>query len=66
MLEAAGASLDDAVSSVVYLADINDFQQMNQVYAELFEKDPQGRTTIQPAALPAGANDELTIRTYSR
>jgi hypothetical protein len=32
------------------------------VYAEFFKKDPQGRTRI----LPAGANDELTIRTYSR
>ncbi len=65
VLEAGGASLDDAVSSVVHLADINEFQQMNAVYGEFFKQDPPGRTTLQAAALPAGANIEITITTYS-
>jgi 2-iminobutanoate/2-iminopropanoate deaminase len=61
ILEQAGASLDDAVASTVHLTDLKDFQQMNQVYAEYFRHDPPGRTTVQVAALPAGAQVEITV-----
>jgi 2-iminobutanoate/2-iminopropanoate deaminase len=53
--------MDDAVRSVVYLTDINDFQEMNGVYAEYFQKDPPGRTCVAVSALPAGANVEIEI-----
>ena len=61
ILGQAGASLDDAVSSTVHMTDLKDFQQMNQVYAEYFKKDPPGRTTVQVPALPAGAQVEITV-----
>lgn len=61
ILAAAGASLDDAVSSTVHMTDLKEFQQMNQVYAEYFKNEPPGRTTVQVPALPAGAHVEITV-----
>jgi len=61
ILGEAGASLDDAVSSTVHMTNLKDFQEMNQVYAEYFRKDPPGRTTVQVSELPAGAQVEITV-----
>jgi len=61
ILEQAGATLDDAVSSTVHMTDLAEFAEMNQVYAEYFRKDPPGRTTVQVSALPAGAHIEITV-----
>ena len=61
ILAEAGATLDDAVSSTVHMIDLREFQQMNQVYAEYFRKEPPGRTTVQVTALPAGARVEITV-----
>jgi 2-iminobutanoate/2-iminopropanoate deaminase len=61
ILAEAGATTDDAVSVTVHMTDLKDFQQMNQVYAEYFRKDPPGRTTVQVPALPAGAHIEITV-----
>jgi 2-iminobutanoate/2-iminopropanoate deaminase len=57
--EAAGTSLANAVRVTVYLADINDFQRVNDVYAEFFEGDAPARVAIQAAALPRGADVEI-------
>ena len=57
--EAAGGSLANAVRVTVYLADINDFQRVNEVYAEFFEGDAPARVAIQAAALPRGADVEI-------
>src|SRR5690606_39002981 len=65
ILEEEGASLDDAVSSVVYLTEINDFSAMNEVYGEYFGDAPPGRTTVGVNALPAGARVEITITALS-
>jgi 2-iminobutanoate/2-iminopropanoate deaminase len=61
ILEQAGATLDDAVSSTVHMTDLKEFQDMNKVYAEYFHQAPPGRTTVQVAALPGGAHIEVTI-----
>jgi 2-iminobutanoate/2-iminopropanoate deaminase len=61
ILAEAGATLDDAVACTVHMTDLGEFQQMNQVYAEYFRVDPPGRTTVQAAALPAGAHVEITV-----
>jgi len=61
ILDAAGASLDDAVRTVVYLTDIDDFAEMNAVYAEYLKVDPPGRTTVAVSALPAGAHVEIEL-----
>lgn len=54
ILEAAGTGLADIVKTTVFLRDINDFKQMNGVYAEFFREDPPARSTIQAGALPKG------------
>ena len=61
ILEQAGATLDDAVSSTVHMTDLKEFADMNKVYAEYFHEAPPGRTTVEVAALPAGAHIEITI-----
>jgi 2-iminobutanoate/2-iminopropanoate deaminase len=51
ILEAAGTSLKNAVRMGVFLADLNDFQAMNEVFREFFPADPPARTTVG-CALP--------------
>ena len=51
ILEAAGSSLQNAVRMGVFLADLNDFQAMNEVFREFFPADPPARTTVG-CALP--------------
>ena len=51
ILEAAGTSLKNAVRMGVFLADLNDFQAMNEVFCEFFPVDPPARTTVG-CALP--------------
>jgi 2-iminobutanoate/2-iminopropanoate deaminase len=46
ILEAAGSSLRDVVRVGVFLADINDFAALNEVYREFFPEDPPARTTV--------------------
>jgi 2-iminobutanoate/2-iminopropanoate deaminase len=56
---AAGARLADAVRCTVYLADMNDFARVNDVYGEFFGDEPPARVAIQAAALPRGADVEI-------
>ncbi len=61
ILAGAGATLADAVKATVYLADMADFAKMNEVYAARFGSHRPARTTIQAAALPAGARVEIDL-----
>jgi 2-iminobutanoate/2-iminopropanoate deaminase len=61
ILAEAGATLDNAVSCTVHMVDLNEFAEMNKVYAEYFTVSPPGRTTVQVPALPAGARIEITV-----
>ena len=42
-----GAGWDDVLKCNVYLKDMNDFQKMNQVFAQIFPENPPARTTLQ-------------------
>jgi len=46
VLETAGSSLSDVVSTTVYLPDMNDFPKMNEAYKAYFPKDPPARATV--------------------
>lgn len=59
VLEAAGASLDDVVKTTVFLADMEDFGAMNEVYARFFSASPPARSTVQAARLPRDARVEI-------
>jgi 2-iminobutanoate/2-iminopropanoate deaminase len=59
VLEAAGASLDRVVKTTVFLADMGDFQAMNQVYAAHFGNHRPARATVQAAGLPRNVDVEI-------
>jgi 2-iminobutanoate/2-iminopropanoate deaminase len=55
----AGTSLDNAVKTTVFLADIKNFQAVNSVYAQYFKEPYPARSAFQVAALPLGADVEV-------
>lgn len=55
VLEAAGSSLAHVVKTTVFLANIDDFTAMNQVYAGFFPENAPARSTVQVAKLPLSA-----------
>jgi 2-iminobutanoate/2-iminopropanoate deaminase len=59
VLEAAGTGLDRVVKTTVFLADMNDFIAMNEVYGRFFGERPPARATVQAARLPRDAKVEI-------
>ena len=59
VLAGAGLNWGDVVKTTVFLADMKDFQEMNQVYGRFFPSSPPARTTVAAAGLPRGARVEL-------
>jgi 2-iminobutanoate/2-iminopropanoate deaminase len=66
VLAGAGFTLGHAVKTTVYLADMQDFQAMNEVYARHFPTPPPARTTIAAAGLPRGARVEIDVIAVGR
>ena len=60
VLEADGLTMDNVVSTSVFLQDLNDFGKMNQVYGTYFKTAPPARATVQVAKLPLGAVVEIS------
>lgn len=61
VLEAAGTNLGDVVKTTVFLADMNDFTVMNEVYARYFGENKPARATVQAARLPRDARVEIEV-----
>ena len=59
VLKAAGTSLDNVVKTTVFLADMNDFAEMNEVYSQFFDDNKPARATVQAARLPRDAKVEI-------
>jgi len=59
VLEAAGAGLNNVVKTSVFLADMNDFAAMNEVYGRFFSENKPARATVQAARLPRDARVEI-------
>ena len=59
VLEASGSGLDLIVKTTVFLADMNEFAAMNEVYGSFFPKDPPARTTVQVSRLPRDVRVEI-------
>jgi 2-iminobutanoate/2-iminopropanoate deaminase len=59
VFEAAGVSLKQVVKTTVFLADMNDFAVMNEVYGRFFADNPPARATVQAARLPRDAKVEI-------
>jgi 2-iminobutanoate/2-iminopropanoate deaminase len=61
ILQAAGATFDHVVSATVYVADLNDFAKVNEIYATYFTPPAPARATVQVARLPKDALVEIQI-----
>ncbi len=59
VLKASGSTSDDVVKTTVFLADMNDFAKMNEVYAKYFKAPFPARSTVQVARLPRDARVEI-------
>ena len=59
VLEAGGSNLEGVVKTTVFLADMNDFGAMNEVYAKYFDSNKPARATVQAARLPRDAKVEI-------
>ena len=59
VLHAGGLGMEHVVKTTVFLTDLANFGEMNEVYAGYFPNDAPARSTIQVAALPKGANVEI-------
>lgn len=60
VLEAASMSYENVVECTVYLADINDYGQVNEVYARYFNEAKPARKAVEVSALPRGARVEIS------
>jgi 2-iminobutanoate/2-iminopropanoate deaminase len=59
VLKAGGMSYDHIVKAGIFLADMNDFAVVGELYAERFGSDPPARATVQVAGLPKGVLVEI-------
>jgi 2-iminobutanoate/2-iminopropanoate deaminase len=59
VLEAAGSGLNEVVKTTVFLADMNDFAAMNEIYARHFTQNFPARATVEAARLPKDARVEI-------
>jgi 2-iminobutanoate/2-iminopropanoate deaminase len=59
VLKAAGLSFEAVVRTTIFLADMNDFAKVNEVYGTYFNAPAPARATVQVAQLPRGARVEI-------
>lgn len=59
VLEAAGSGLELVIKTTVFLADMEEFAAMNEVYGRFFTSDPPARATVEAARLPRDAKVEI-------
>jgi len=55
----AGGDASDVLKTTVFLADIDDFEEMNETYAAYFDEEPPARSAVQAGALPKGVGVEI-------
>ena len=59
ILDAEELALEDVLKVTIYLDDIDDFEEMNETYAEFFDDEPPARSAIEVGAVPKGAALEI-------
>jgi 2-iminobutanoate/2-iminopropanoate deaminase len=60
VLAADGLTMDNVVSTTVFLKDVGEFERMNAVYATYFKSAPPARATVEVARLPRDAKIEIS------
>lgn len=66
VLAEAGFSLEDVVKTSVFMTDLGQFQQMNEVYSQYFSDHHPARTTVEVAKLPRDARIEIELIAVKR
>ncbi len=61
VVEAAGSSMQRVVKTTVFLADMNDFSAMNEVYSRYFVNHPPARSTVEVSKLPKSVRVEIDL-----
>ena len=61
ILEEAGLTMANVVKTTVFMADMNDFAEMNAVYAEFFSEPYPARSAVAVKTLPKGALIEIEV-----
>ena len=61
ILQSAGSSMEKVVRATVFLADMNEFASMNEIYAKYFKQDFPARSTVQAARLPRDVRVEIDV-----
>ena len=59
ILKSQGLALENILKTTVYMTDLSQFAQMNEVYGKFFTKDPPARATVEVKALPKAALVEI-------
>jgi 2-iminobutanoate/2-iminopropanoate deaminase len=59
VFEAAGVTMNQVIKTTVFLANMDDFAAMNEVYGRFFGSEPPARATVQAARLPRDARVEI-------
>jgi 2-iminobutanoate/2-iminopropanoate deaminase len=61
VVEAAGSSMQRVVKATVFLADMNDFAEVNEVYSRYFVTHPPARSTVEVSKLPRNVRVEIDL-----
>lgn len=61
VLSAAGMNYPDVIKSTIFLANMEDFAAVNEIYAEFFPKDPPARSCVAVKTLPKNALVEIEV-----
>ncbi|BCJ87415.1 RidA family protein [Effusibacillus dendaii] len=61
VLQEAGMTFKNVVKATVFVADMNDFAKVNEVYAQYFSEKPPARSTVQVARLPRDVGIEIDL-----
>jgi len=64
ILKSSGATPRMVVKTTIFLKDMNDFANVNEVYGQVFDRDPPARSTVQAAKLPKDALVEIDAVAY--
>ncbi len=61
ILQAAGMDFSNVIKSSIFLMDMGQFAQVNEIYGGYFPADAPARETVQVAGLPKGVNVEISV-----
>ena len=61
VLKAAQLSYKNIIKSAIFITDMNDFAQVNEIYAEYFPENPPARSCVEVSKLPKNVNVEIEV-----